>query len=82
MLRAVAVFLQPEEIVGDLVLIERATGGTDLIISDEDGNEFSVFLPQDTPVFLQGDGPISLGFLNQLLLNCGSKKVRGCFRSR
>ena len=74
--RAVAVFLQSEEIVGDLVLIERATGGTDLIISVEDGNEFSVFLPQDTPVFLQGDGAISLGFLNQLLLNCGSKKVR------
>jgi hypothetical protein len=75
-LRAAAVFLQSEEIVGDLVQIERATGGTDLIISDEDGSEFSVFLPQDTPVFLQGDGEISLGFLNQLLLNCGPKKVR------
>lgn len=75
-LRAVAVFLQSEEIIGDLLRIERATGGTDLVIADEDGNEISVFLPQDTPVYLQGDGAISLGLLNQLLLNCGSKKVQ------
>jgi hypothetical protein len=75
-LRAVAVFLKHEEIFGDLLRIERATGGTNLIIKDEDGNEISVFLPQDTPVYLQGDGEISLGLLYQLLDNCGSKKVR------
>jgi len=74
--RAVAVFLRSEEIIGDLVRIERATGGTNLIIKEADGNELAVFLPQETPIYLQGDGPISLGLLNQLLLNCGSKRVR------
>jgi hypothetical protein len=74
--RAVAVFLKSEEITGDLLRIERATGGANLIIIDEDGNELAVFLPQETPVYLRGDGEISLGLLNQLLLNCGSKIVR------
>jgi hypothetical protein len=75
-LRAVAVLLKQEEIFGDLLRIERATGGTNLIIEVDVGNEVSVFLPQDTPVYLQGDGEISLGLLYQLLDNCGSKKVR------
>ena len=75
-LRAVAVFLKSEEIIGDLLRIERATGGTSLTIKAEGGNELAVFLSQETPIYLQGDGPISLGLLNQLLLNCGSKKVR------
>jgi hypothetical protein len=75
-IRAVAVFLKSEEIIVDLLRIERATGGANLIIMDEGGNERAVFLPQETPIYLQGDGEISLGLLNQLLLNCGSKKVR------
>jgi hypothetical protein len=75
-LRAVAVFLKSEEITGDLLRIERATGGTNLIIRDKDGNELAVFLPQETPVYLQGDGEISLRLLNELLKSCGSKKVR------
>lgn len=74
--RAMAVFLKSEEITGDLLRIERADGGTNLIIKDGEGNELVVFLPQETPIYLQGDGEISLGLLNQLLLNCGSKKVR------
>jgi len=74
--RAVAVFLKSEEIYGDLLRIERATGGTNLIIKDQYEEEITVFLPEETPIYLQGDGPISLGLLNQLLLNCGSKKVR------
>ena len=76
MFRAVAVFLKSEEIIGDLLRIEQATGGTSLIIKDADGNEPAVFLPQETPVYLQGDGEISLRLLNQLLKSCGSKKVR------
>jgi hypothetical protein len=76
LLRAMTVFLESEEITGDLLRIERATGGTNLIIRDKDGNELAVFLPQEMPIYLQGDGPISLGLLHQLLLNCGSKKVR------
>jgi hypothetical protein len=75
-LRAVAVFLESEVIIGDLLGIERATGGTDLIIKDQAGNKLAVFLPQETPIYLQGDGEISLGLLNQILQNCGPKKVR------
>jgi len=75
-IRAVAVFLKAEEIIVDLLRIERATGGANLIIMDEGGNERAVFLPEETPIYLEGDGEISLGLLNQLLLNCGSKKVR------
>ena len=74
--RAIAVFLESEEIIGDLLSIEPTTGGTNLIIKDEDGNELAVFLPQLTPIYLQGDGEISLRLLNRLLLNCGQKKVR------
>ena len=75
-LRAVAVFLKSEEITGDLLSIERATGGTTLSIKEADGNILRVFLPQETPIYLQGDGPIAIGLLNQLVLNCKSKRVR------
>lgn len=75
--RAVAVFLKSEEIIGDLLGIERATGGTNLIIEYEDGDDpVTVFLPSETPIYLQGDGEISIGLLNQILINCGPKKVR------
>ena len=75
-LRAIAVFLRSEEIVGDLVNIDGTTGGTNLFIEEDDGGPITVFLPQDTPIYLQGDGPISLRLLKQLLSNCGSKRVR------
>jgi hypothetical protein len=75
--RAVAVFLKPEEIIGDLLRIERATGGTNLIIQYEGENDpVEVFLPSETPIYLQGDGEIEIGTLNQILINCGPKKVR------
>jgi hypothetical protein len=75
--RAVAVFLKSEEIIGDLLGIERATGGTNLIIEYEDGDDpVTVFLHSETPIYLQGDGEISIGLLNQILINCGPKKVR------
>jgi hypothetical protein len=74
--RAAAVFLESDEIIGDLLRIERAPGGTNLVIKDESGIVRDVFLPQEKPIYLQGDGEISLGLLNQILLNCGAKKVR------
>jgi len=75
-LRAIAVFLKSDELIGDLVGIERATGGTNLLIEQDDGGPITVFLPQDTPIYLQGDGPISLRLLNQIVTHCGSKRVR------
>jgi hypothetical protein len=62
-LRAVAIFLESEEIFGDLLRIERATGGTNLVVEDQDGGEINIFLPQETPIFLRGDGGIPLGLL-------------------
>jgi FKBP-type peptidyl-prolyl cis-trans isomerase 2 len=73
--RAVAVFLESQRIIGNLILIERATGGTDLTIVDEENKEIIVFLETETPVYLQGDGEISLGLLNQLVMNCDGKRV-------
>ena len=75
-LRAVAIFVDSEEIVGELWEIEPATGGNNLLIKEKDGNERTVFLPQGTPVYLQGDGEVSLRLLNYLLDNCGPKEVR------
>ena len=75
MLRAVAVFLQSQKIVGDLTEIGRATGGTNLFITDEDGVDRIIFLPQDTLIYLQGDGAIPLGLLNRIVMNCEPKKV-------
>ena len=75
-LRAVGVFLKSEEMV-DLLRIVPADGGANLIIMDEGGIVLPpVFLPQETPIYLQGDGEISLGLLNHLLSNCDLKKVR------
>jgi hypothetical protein len=73
--RAVAVFLESQRIIGNLILIERATGGTDLTIVDEENNEIIVFLETETPVYLQGDGEISLGLLNRVVMNCDGKRV-------
>jgi hypothetical protein len=74
--RAIAVFLKSEEIYGDLVSIGRPTGEINLTIRKEDGNELVVILPDDMPVYLQGYGEISLRLLNQIISNCGPKKVR------
>jgi len=74
-LRAVAIFLESQRIVGDLTLIDPVTGGVDLTIVDDEDNEFVVFLDANTPVYLQGDGEISLRLLNRLISNCGSKRV-------
>jgi len=75
-LRAVAIFVESEEIVGELWDIEDASGGKNLLIKEKDGNERTVFLPEGTPVYLQGDGEVSLELLNYLLDNCGPKEVR------
>jgi hypothetical protein len=74
--RALAIILKSEEIIGDLESIERATGGITLNIKDESGIVHSVFLPEETPIYLQGDGEIAPGLLNQILSECGPKVVR------
>jgi hypothetical protein len=74
--RAVAVLIEPQRIIGDLIAIERPPAGDSgdaiavLTIKDDDAEEFNIFLKQDTPVYLQGFGEISLGLLNKLVTNC------------
>jgi hypothetical protein len=74
-LRAVAIFLESQRIIGNLTLIDPVTGGVNLTIVDDEANPFVVFLDGQTPVYLQGDGEISLRLLNRLISNCGSKRV-------
>jgi hypothetical protein len=74
-LRAVAIFLETQRIVGDLTNIERAGNGVNLTIVDDEANEHIVYLPEKTPVYLQGDGEVELGLLYQLITNCDSKRV-------
>ena len=74
-LRAITIFLESQRIIGDLTEIERANNGVNLTIVDDEANEHVVYLQQETPVYLQGDGEVELGLLNQLITNCGSKRV-------
>ena len=74
-LRAVAIFLESQRIAGDLTLIDPVAGGVNLTVEDDEENTFVVFLDEQTPVYLQGDGEISLRLLNRLISNCGSKRV-------
>jgi len=74
-LRAITIFLESHRIIGDLTDIARADNGVNLTIVDDEAIEHFVYLPQETPVYLQGDGEVELRLLNQLITNCGSKRV-------
>ena len=73
-LRAVAVLLQPREISGELVSVTPSTEGSVLTIQSGD-EQVDVFLPQDIPPYLQGDGKIPLDLLSNLV-GCEGREVR------
>ena len=79
--RAVAVLIEPERIIGDLIAIERPSDGSSdaiavLTIKDDEAKEHNIFLTEDTPVELQGFGEISLGFLKPLVDNCSETQPK------
>jgi hypothetical protein len=62
--RAIAVFLQPNEPKGLLTEISITSGGYMLTIQTDDTTPLIVFLPENAPVKLKGDGSIDIFQLN------------------
>jgi len=61
LLQAVVVFLRP--ISGELISIEPAVLGIDLVIKVNENSSVTVFLPDHTPISLVGDGEVPIGLL-------------------
>ncbi len=72
---AVVVLLEPKQITGDLISIDPTTGGNNLTIKDEKNNEIVVFLFDGTPIYLEGNGQVSLDLLSNLV-TCEPRQVR------
>lgn len=65
--RAFAVFLKRWECSGQLVSVAPTAGGNTLTIVGEADGEVFVFLPEETPIYLEGDGEVPLDLLSDLL---------------
>ena len=63
--RAIVVFLKPNEPTGLLTDISETVDGYDLTIKTDETNTLKVFLPEDAPVKLKGDGRIDIFRLNE-----------------
>lgn len=57
-LRAAAIITGEEEIVGQIRSIIQGTGGVQATIQQSGGSSASVFIPDGTPIYLQGDGAV------------------------
>lgn len=73
--RAVAVLLRPQQMSGELTAMELSPDGRDLTILTGQGSEVRVFLSDNTPPYLEGDGEIPLYLLSNLVA-CRSLNVR------
>jgi hypothetical protein len=73
--RAFALHLRPSEISGNLVSVEDTEGGSNLTVDVGDSPNVTVFLPEDVPVYMKGDGEIPLHLL-QALVSCVPRRVR------
>lgn len=60
---AAAIFLEKQEIDGQITAITPSTGGVQATILPSVGTAVSVFVPDGTPLYLQGDGTISQNLL-------------------
>lgn len=63
MLRAAAIVLKVQEIAGTITNISLRTGGRDVTIQQIDGTLPTVFVPDGTLIYLEGDGAIPLNLL-------------------
>jgi hypothetical protein len=57
-IQAIVVFLKPAEISGEVVSLEPYNDGYNLAIKVGEGEEVVVFLPEDTGIYLEGDGEV------------------------
>lgn len=57
-LRAAAIIVREQEIVGQIASINSVNGGSQATIQQSGGSSVSVFIPAGAPISLQGDGAI------------------------
>jgi hypothetical protein len=62
-LRAAAIILKLQEIAGTITVISPRTGGQDVTIQQIDGPSPTVFVPDGTLIYLEGDGAIPADLL-------------------
>jgi hypothetical protein len=62
-LRAAVIIIGEQEIVGQIMSIGQVTGGAQATIQQSGGASASVFIPDGTPIYLQGDGAVPANFL-------------------
>jgi hypothetical protein len=63
MLRAAAIVLKVQEIAGTITAISPRTGGQDVTIQQIGGTLLTVFVPDGTLIYLEGDGAIPVSLL-------------------
>jgi hypothetical protein len=72
-LRAAAIVLQDREIAGEITSVTSVTSGTigkQVTLLETVGGSVTVFIPNDTPIFLEGDGTVPIDLL------CVGQQVR------
>jgi hypothetical protein len=74
-IRSFVLLLRSDEIVGDLISIKETEGGSNLTVDVGGGIQTTIFLPEDVPVYMKGDGEIPLDLL-QALVSCDPRQVR------
>jgi hypothetical protein len=62
-LRAAAIIVGEQQIVGQVTSITPVNGGMQATIQQSGGSSASIFIPAGTPIFLQGNGAIPPGLL-------------------
>jgi hypothetical protein len=69
-LRAAAIVLQGQEIAGEITSVTSGTGGKQVTILKTGGGSVTVFIPNGTPIYLEGDGAVPIALL------CVGQQVR------
>jgi hypothetical protein len=76
-LNAVAVLLKPRIITGELTKVDPINDeGYELTVKVSDTDEEKVLLEKDQPVYVEGDGEITVDPLLIDLINCKAREVR------
>jgi hypothetical protein len=76
-LNAVTVILKPRVIAGELTKVESVNDeGYELTVKISDTDEETVFLEKGQPVYVEGDGKISVEELLKDLVDCDPREIR------
>ncbi len=69
-LRAAAIVLQDREIAGKITSVTSGTSGKQVTILENGGGSVTVLIPNETPIYLEGDGAVPIVRL------CAGQQVR------